>query len=374
MRAMAKAATSVAALMLLVMGGKPVGAETITIGKGTGIVWEGMPFDVTMSGALGDSLLNNVAGLLVISPLSNACLNNIVGGGLTSIAGFNAYKIAPGVGLIPRAVGYAFYTLYNNTQETLTGTIGLPQTGGRTNSGYNITNPITGTPLGSLYWCLPPRMNSTNNFYSATGSRNARIYGTWVMVADGTQTSQSIDVKPMYAGSYSNSPSAGSKYVQIFPSNIALRISTLICTVMTTTQINFGSVQRNTQNGTELAKLTYPLSTSCTQDAASGVNANINVQFRALSGNYNATPSWLSLTQGGGYITGEIDNGVTGSGACTGTSGIPFDNTQLKVGNMTSAETSKTTSNNVTWRLCSGGSNLPTGAVNASAEVLVTFN
>ncbi|CQJ67493.1 Uncharacterised protein [Yersinia intermedia] len=98
------------------------------------------------------------------------------------------------------------------------------------------------------------------------------------------------------------------------------------------------------------------------------------MQFRALTGLYGSTPSRLALSQGGGYITGEINNGVTGSGSCSATTGLPFDNTQLKVGNITSTQASQTITNQVTWRLCSGGSSLPTGLVDAAAEMLVTFN
>ena len=103
------------------------------------------------------------------------------------------------------------------------------------------------------------------------------------------------------------------------------------------------------------------------------INANVNVQFRAISGQYNSTPSRLALTQSGGYITGEIEN-VTGSGVCSGTSGIPFDNTPLTVGSIAAAETTMSSTNVIIWRLCSGGASLPTGAVDASTEMLVTFN
>lgn len=357
----------------------PSQAETIIIGSGTGILWEGLPFSVTMSGSLdstylGDDSSVNRFGLLAISDNTHTCLTNVYSpppagtkNALTNIAGYQALQIAPGVGLIPRASGSASYTLYGGKHEVLTGTIGLPRTGGQTNSGYTIT-----TPVADREWCIPPRMNADANFYSKDANRIATLAGSWVLVADGSQINSELIIPTMYAASYAKIPS-GDRYQIILPSSITLRISTLSCTVATATTVNFGNVQRNSQSGTELAKLTYPLITSCVQPTDM-INANINVQFRAISGNYNSTPSWLSLKQGGGYITGEIDNGVTGSGICTGTSGIPFDKIPLKVGNITSAETSKTTSNNVTWRLCSGGYNLPTGDVDASAEMLVTFN
>lgn len=192
------------------------------------------------------------------------------------------------------------------------------------------------------------------------------------MVADGSQRSGEFTIPAMYAGSFTAS-SGWDRSTVILRGPITLRISTLDCTVATTTNINFGGVQRNTQVGSELARLSYPLTVACSQDTDK-INANINVQFRAASGQYEGTPTRLALTQGGGYITGEIDKGVTGSGACNLTTGIPFDNTQLKVGNITSTEANKVTNNQVTWRLCSGGATLPVGPVDASTDLLVTFN
>lgn len=342
-------------------------AETITIGKGSGVIWEGLPYNVTMTGAMGSSAVEPRYGLLAISPQTGSCtyLSSLV-----TISGQRTHLIAPGVGIIPRATGTANFVRYDNTPETLTGTIGLPQSGGTTTAGEVITNPIfTG---GQFTWCLPPSMSNNDYFYNYAAPRTATLTGTWVIVANGSQTNGEFTLNPMYAGSYSASRS-GDKFIQIFPSNVTLRISTLECQVATTTAINFGGVRRNTQAGAEMAVKPYPLSVSCSQPS-NMINANINVQFRAISGQYNSTPSRLALTQGGGYITGEIDHGVTGSGVCSGTGGIPFDNTQLKVGSISAAETTKTTSNNVIWRLCSGGTALPVGAVDASAEMLVTFN
>jgi hypothetical protein len=98
------------------------------------------------------------------------------------------------------------------------------------------------------------------------------------------------------------------------------------------------------------------------------------VQFRALSGIFDNDKTKLSLAQGGGYITGEIDNGVTGPGTCNASTGITFDSYPFKVGSITSSDASVNYPNQVTWRLCSGGPNLPGGTVRASTEMLVTFN
>ncbi|MFV8908422.1 hypothetical protein ABQ333_24685 [Serratia fonticola] len=170
-----------------------------------------------------------------------------------------------------------------------------------------------------------------------------------------------------------SSTNFGDLNVSILPTNISLRISTLECTVNTPTAIDFGPVNRNTQANTELAVKPVPLVTNCGQPS-DHINANINLQFRQLSGLYDGEVSRLALSQGGGYITGEIDNGVTGSGACTGTTGVRFDGSPVKQGSITMAESSTTLTNLLTWRLCSGGSSLPSGPVTASTEMLVTFN
>ncbi|WP_245956839.1 hypothetical protein [Edaphovirga cremea] len=356
-------------MLLLMVTAPPSRAEMVTIGKGVGIIWEGLPFNVTMSGPMDSAYLGDIwginrFGLIAISNLNYTCLNP---SNLTTIAGYQALRIAPGVGLIPRATGSAQYYLASGWLETLVGTIGLPESRGQTSSGFIITNPIADTT-----WCIPPRMTAQANFFYVNANRTATLSGNWVMVTDGTQTSSEIIIPAMYAGSYSQVLS-GDRFAVILPSAITLRISTLSCAVETTTNINFGSVRRNTQFGSELGILSYPLTVTCSQ-LSDRINANINVQFRAITGLHEGAPTRLTLRQGGGYITGEINNGVTGSGACNGTAGIPLDGTQLQVGSIGLADATRILSNQVTWRLCSGGASLPTGPVDASAEVLVTFN
>lgn len=348
-------------LMSVVM--TPALAETITIGQGSGILWEGMPFSVTLSGALQNPNLNPIYGLLAISNLSDRCMLDTT---LTTMAGYSVFKIAPGIGLMPRATGTARYQRYSGIEETLTGNIGLPQTIGQTSSGTVVYSPP------GRAWCLPPAMTSLSNFYNQAADRTARFTGTWVLIADGTQKTSEVRIPAMYAGSFSTS-GGGDKRTVILPADISLRISTLTCTVDTPTTIDFGTVQRNNQSGAELASVTLPLITTCTQPS-DRISANINLQFRALTTLFGNSPSRLALSQGGGYITGEISNNVTGSGNCAATSGLPFDNTPLKAGAITAAQTSQTLANQVTWRLCSAGSGLPSGVVNASAEMLVTFN
>ncbi|EOD4110887.1 hypothetical protein ACVT81_004133 [Yersinia enterocolitica] len=270
------------------------------------------------------------------------------------------------MGLIPRATANVSYTLYNGSTESLAGTIGLPETKGNTSSNVAVTSP------SGFEWCLPPRMTENILFYDMSGDRTANISGSWVLVADGTQVTSTAVITPMYLASFS-AYATGDKSTNILPSNITLRISTLECTVSTPTMINFGSVERLTQVGAELASYSSAITTSCSQ-TSDRINANINMQFKALSGLYANEPTRLALVQGGGYITGEINNGVTGSGLCTGTSGLPFDNSLVKIGNILATEATKAINNQVTWRLCSGGTSLPIGNVTASAEMLVTFN
>lgn len=351
-------------LALILAAASPASAEVITIGKGSGIVWEGMPFNKSISRPLYNTELVTRFGLLAISSSTGVCMQT---NQLKQIAGYMTLALGDsGAGLVPRATGSATYSRYNNARETLTGTVGLPKTKGTTTAGASTMSP------SGYEWCLPPSMTDSYYFYSSTANRTATLAGTWVIVANGNQKSVEVQVPAMYFGSYSRIQE-GDKTEQILPSNITLRISTLECTVNTPTAIDYRNVMRNTQAGAELAKLTYPLTTTCGQ-STDKISANINLQFRALTGLNSGNAARLALRQGGGWVTGEISNGATGSGACTSASGIPFDNTTVKVGAISSAEASKNLSHQVTWRLCSAGSSLPQGAVDAAAEMLVTFN
>ncbi|WP_261369249.1 hypothetical protein [Yersinia mollaretii] len=352
-------------LLLVSVGmAQSVRAETITIGKGTGIIWEGMPYNERLSGPLDNAYMTPGLGLLSVSNRIGGCARSA--DVIANIAGYKALQIAPGVGLIPRASGSVSFVRYDGTPDSITGTIGLPVTMGVVASGLTVFSPI------SYEWCLPAGVQDDRAFYKADGERVAQLAGTWALVADGTQVSGEAIIPPMYFGSFAYSY-LGDKYVAILPASITLRISTLECTVSTPTMINFGSVERLTQVGAELATYSSPITTACSQ-ASDRINANINLQFRALTSLYENQPTRLALAQGGGYITGEIDNGVTGSGVCTGTSGLPFDNSVVKIGNILTTEATTVINNQVTWRLCSGGASLPVGKVNASAEMLVTFN
>ncbi|MGF6193338.1 hypothetical protein ABIE12_004715, partial [Serratia sp. 509] len=228
-------------LLLANLGQTTAQAETITIGKGSGIVWEGLPFNVTLSGKVGVTDNDPKAGLLAISTYTDICQPT---NKLSSIAGYEALKIAPGVGLIPKASAIANFYWYTSEPATLSGTLGLPETKGVTNTGVQVTSPTT------YSWCLSPSMEKEHSYYSEGRMRTATISGTWVLVADGQQKAAEITMlSTIYAASLSRK-STWSLSSPIFPIKIKLRISTLECTVNTPTSITFGNVMKNPQAGT----------------------------------------------------------------------------------------------------------------------------
>lgn len=343
----------------------PVQAETIVIGKGSGVVWEGMPFSHTLEGPMTSSL-HFTTSLFGVSSTTYACN---VPAPLAIINGVRSFQIAPGVGFVPRLSVDGFFTRYDNSTAHFGGTIGLPATEVRMDNGQSMQKSVGA-------WCFSPLGSAENvlNYYSTTGPRQVNFNGNWAIITDGTQTSQdNITIPTYYFATYSYA-GRGDYFAQALPTVLNLRISTLECIVDTPTQIDFGSVPYIIQAGTELAMKSNPLSTQCNQDAGASINANINVQLRSLSGHHGSNPRYLALNEGGGYITGEINNGITGSGACNLSTGVVFDGTLMPIGAVTTAQTGTNFINEITWRLCSGGNDLPTGRVTASAELLVTFN
>ncbi|WP_241680061.1 hypothetical protein [Serratia oryzae] len=341
-------------------------AETITIGRGTGVVWEGFYFNETMSGPWATQTMTTNA-IMSISTSSVYCISSSA---LVNIAGYLAFPIAQGVGLIPRVSGNAsFFQNFPppSGPRNLSATIGIPETAGTVSP---TNTQVQSSP--NTAWCLPPSMNGDHQFYGFGSSRTVNLSGRWVLVADGTQRTGNYNIPPMYFASHSGYP-AYSLSTRILPSNISLRVSTLNCTVNTPVNINFGTVSRSVLPSQELAIVTNPINVNCNQNSDL-ISADINVQFRATSGLYNANPSQLSLKQGGGYITGEISSSITGSGDCALSQGLRLDNTPYKLGEISNTETSVVINKQITWRLCSGGDSLPTGPVDASTEMLITFN
>ncbi|HHQ6537755.1 TPA: hypothetical protein ACSTJY_003132 [Serratia fonticola] len=347
-------------LMSLFVVGQPAKAETITIGKGSGVVWEGMPFNVTLEGAMVSPIFRNDLAIAGISILDDRCTT-----GFGSTGGIRGYTIAPGVYLNPRINIVGHFTRFDGSQATFSGNVDNTGVNVYMDNGYNMRQRDL---------CFMPTSGSfTADFYSSSGSRSVNYSGTWVITTDGNQQqTDNVKIPTFYAISHSYNYYS-KKSALISPTELTLRISNLECTVNTPTQINFGPVAHDPTTGAELGSLSYPLTTQCSQDS-DRVNANINLQFRAISGLYQNSPAQLSLTAGGGYITGEIDNGVTGSGNCTVASGISFNNKPIRIGRITNTQSSLTLANQVTWRLCSGGQELPLGNVDATAEMQVTFN
>jgi|GEM_PF-3480706 len=351
--------------LLLALPLSPLKAETITIGKGSGVVWEGLPFSGTLSGSFLYSALYPISFMslaaITVDPLR--CRNR-----LTEVNGTSAIKLTEGVWLVPRLNITGDFVRYNGKRETFSGSIGLPTTDLRIGS--------TGNQMGRDGWCFSPEGIETNieKYYSPSEPRTMNYNGSWVLITDGTQKrADNIKLPPYYIASLSVYH-AGSLSERILPTAITLRVSTLECSVNTPVDINFGPVTHNPQKGAEMGQISSPVTVLCIQDTDL-IDANINLQFRAISGLYENSPQRLALQEkaDGGYITGEIA-GVTGSGSCTGNSGIAFNSTPYKIGAITSAQKSSAMANYLIWRLCSGGSSLPMGDVHAAAEMLVTFN
>lgn len=352
-------------LLAICVSGRGSAATVITIGKGSGVLWEGLPFHVNMSGDWDRYGMELMYGIAAISTSRTRCMKTTESL-LTQVQGHWGIKIADGVALVPRATFSAIYG-HAGQPETLTGSIGLPQSTATSSNGDIITSPNS----QNYVWCLTPRNNNVSQFFDK--DRQVVADGVWTIVTNGSQKDGSAKLPPMYFGSFTQGRGGWDLSQSILPNDIQLRISSLECYVTTDANIDFGYVERNIQAGIELAKKSVSMVTSCTQ-SSNMINANVNVQFRALSGIFDNDKTKLSLAQGGGYITGEIDNGVTGPGTCNASTGITFDSYPFKVGSITSSDASVNYPNQVTWRLCSGGPNLPGGTVRASTEMLVTFN
>lgn len=357
-----KAASCSIACLILVM--QPVAsalAETITIGQGAGIVWEGLPFDVTLEGTIEDTFLSPGKGMAAIAGNGSTCNYEYL---FRTVSGYKGLHLSSNLILVPRARVTATYQRYDGTTETLTGTIGIEGTKGSTTAGVNVQSPP------GYDWCLSPMMSAQKDFFRKPGARRVRVYGTWLIVADGNQTSGKA-----YPYAY-NAISGFQEGLSapIFPRDVEVRITNIMCSISTPVAVNFGTPLRDTEVGAEMSRQTKNLGVSCSQMGNERINLNINLQVHGISGLYNNEPSRLALDQGGGYITGEVSDGVTGSGNCKATTGLRFDDYLVKLGDIKASESSKSFNRQLTWRLCSGGSSLPTGEVTASAEMLVTFN
>ncbi|MCW2478001.1 hypothetical protein [Candidatus Symbiopectobacterium sp. NZEC135] len=345
------------AAWLVLFASQALQANTLTIGKGSGVVWQGANF--TASGTLFMSAPTNIpttGGAASVTNVTTECIRTT---DLTTINGIEVLPIAPGIGLAPNAdFRVNTYTGTGLIYHTMSGTIGLQGTQGTITGGAG-GNGVA--PAGRA-WCL----NFSN--INPNLQQNLSMNGTWAIVTDGTQQTGNYTLPPMYAASFVSNDSITRN---IFPFT-TLRVTAIACSIATTTSVNFGTAARNITQFAELANLTAPLTVTCNQDAPDTIDTNINVQFSGKL--YNNNTARLALDQGGGYITGEIGNGVTGSGTCDATTGVSFNYADINVGVLGASELNQTYANQITWRLCSGGATLPTGPVTASANVAVTYN
>ena len=352
------------AAWLILLSAQSLYANTLTIGKGTGVVWQGAPFSKTLTVNYPGAQFENNTIILTrggVASISNSTTDCLSSSALSTLNGYQIYPIAQGIGLIPLATLNVEIT---NISAGLTGTIGFEGTQGTMGSYGSAIIPT------NRDWCLSFADHGSAFPFTVRGGsqQKATITGLWAIVADGTQQTGTYTLPPMYAGTFNDS-SNNSESILTYT---FLRVTSIACSIATTTNVNFGTAARNTTLSAELANVTAPLTVMCNQDAPDTIDTNINVQFSGKLFNSNA--SRLALDQGGGYITGEISNGVTGSGTCDASTGVNFNSTDINVGVLGANELNQTYNNQIIWRLCSGGNTLPTGPVTASANVAVTYN
>lgn len=339
--------------LLVLFGMQTPHAKTLTIGKGSGEVWRGDPFSAHVNLALsGREDISTIAGAAAITNSTSECIPST---DLITIGNSDAIRIAPGVGLVPIA-DFSVSTIYNGRSVSMIGTIGMNGTQGLMTDGRN------GAAPPNRAWCL--------NFVDINPATQQalNISGMWAIVTDGSQQTGMYTIPPMHA---SSSVLLQTKIASIL-TYTQLRVTSIACSIATTTNVNFGTAARDITPFAELANFTAPLTVTCDQDEPDTIDTNINVQFSGKV--FGGNTSRLALNEDGGYITGEIGNGVTGSGTCDASTGVQFNSTDINVGVLGASTLNQTYANQITWRLCSGGNNLPTGPVTASANVAVTYN
>ncbi|HHR1267925.1 TPA: hypothetical protein ACS61N_004473 [Klebsiella oxytoca] len=145
----------------------------------------------------------------------------------------------------------------------------------------------------------------------------------------------------------------------------------ITCNVNTPSTVDFGTIINNPMAGRELKSVGNTIVINCSQ-SVDGTKYNIATQINGTSGLYDNISTRLKLAGGGGYITGELGNGLTGSGACTADSGVKFDSTPIKISS--GIQSGSSISNTIVWRLCSDGKSMPLGSLSASAIISVTIN
>ena len=343
----------------------PLQATIIEIGSGSQ-QWAGPAFNQSISASFDGYyiMLNPNYGLVAITgagiPETTGCVNNTA---LSDVGGVQGYKIAQGIFLVPQASFTMTYKLNSGSSETMSGTFGNSGVQGIISGSGN----AAATPPNSA-WCLSPRGVPASPFFEEYSVRNGTITGHWVIITDGTQQDGIYPIPDMY---FSSSALSSATKDSILTGH-QVKVSTRQCSISINKSINFGEVEHNSTFGAELELVKDNLEVGCTQNSANPA-ANINIKFQANSGLYGSEATRLSLNEGGGYITGEI-TGVTDAGTCNLTQGLKFNGEPLKLGSINAGESSETFSNELIWRLCSGGDTLPVGNVTASATADIIFN
>lgn len=334
-------------LCLLSLGAiMPSQAVTIDIGSGNR-TWFGPAINAAFTAPPFTRYLTDLNPTYPFIAISDSihCYNNTQ---MTDINGIQALKIAQGVFVVPRATFTISYQLDNGTQETMSGSLGEPETKGIISG--NGANFLAAQVTDSA-WCLTPRSSPVSNFFKVDSERSASVTGNWIIITDGTQQDGIYTVPSMSFRSRVIAPSDNAS--SYFPS-FQIKVSTRQCSININNSIDFGEVEHNSTIRSELGRVNDSLEVGCTQSSVDS-SANINVTFQSNSGFYDGEASRLPLNEGGGYITGEIA-GITDvdNGACNLTGGLKFNSTPIRLGSLSAGAGSKSFPNELTWRLCSG--------------------
>ncbi|HBT2490132.1 TPA: hypothetical protein MBD98_004515 [Klebsiella aerogenes] len=362
-------------ISVIALSNSSVYAVEILVGPGKGIMWSGNPFNLNVTGTHGSIKHSYYLGL-----------GDLYSGGSCFQAkavelvdeGFYGYKVTTGIYIAPRGhvSGQLFYGMKQNdptsaSNHIISGTIGYPETKVTDQTGTEWEVPAA--------WC--PQLLSV---YPVAGKyKELNMSGDWIIYADGTQipSTTAYKLKNYFEGLIRSNAatSVGSdtgnlQLTQLLLSDISVRVIGVQCNINTQINVNFGDILYDAKQNSELASVTSPFSVTCNQGAIP-TTVNINASFRANTGYYNGDSTQLALTEGGGYITGEIGKGVTGSGTCVShPSSIKFDQIPIKLATLLSTESSVDENNTITWRLCSGGADLPVGSINATTELSIVFS
>ncbi len=341
-------------------------ATEIIIGPGSGIIWSGNPYSINPSVKYPTSpgAPRHTVGFGFASGLGENCGEN--SSIVSTQEGTIGYRITQGVYLMPRAVISGTTRNLNgqygpNGIRHFSGTVGYPK------SKILDTDTNEAWELLANSWCF-------RKYFAPDSSVpfKANISGDWVVYTDGTQVASDVIYKAPDIKAFLTAGFSKDNYKLM--DKLTFRVVGVECLVNTNANINFGNSVYNTTPDTELAAVTSPFSVSCKQGSLP-TTININASFRANTGIFNNNNTQLALTQGGGYITGEISNGVTGSGACMAhPTAVNFSQVPLKLTTLTSADPGVDFNSTITWRLCSGGASLPVGNIDSSAELSIVFS